>query len=480
MKSKQDIIRWVDKNQTQFTRLSDQIWEFAEVTWKEFKSSRLQADFLSIHGFRITWDLAGMNTAFVAEWGSGKPIFGFAGEYDALKGLSQKNQPVKEPLVVGGAGHGCGHNLLGVGCLAAAVAVRYWLEETGTTGTVRYYGCPAEEGGSAKAFMARAGVFNDLDVAFNYHPDMYNAPSKGSVVGVNHIRFRFYGTAAHAGGSPHLGRSALDAVELMNVGVNYLREHVTEDVRLHYAITHGGDLPNIVPAEAEVWYYIRAHKPEDLEKVTNRVRNIAHGAAMMTETRFKEVFESASSSLLNNFYLADLHYEAMKLIGPIHFTKEEYRYAEKILESYPKGQSFGKLEDFKITDEAIKTRLENLKGEILIGDNLPALDEGVVETGSTDVGDLSRVVPLTMLATTCHPVGVAGHSWGIVASSISSIGHKGMLHAAKIMALAAIDCYSDPTHLKNVREEFERATLNQPYQCPIPDYVKPPQYENQE
>jgi aminobenzoyl-glutamate utilization protein B len=480
MKSKQDVIRWLEKNQPQFTRLSDQIWEYAEVAWKEFKSSRLQADFLTAHGFHITWNLAGINTSFVAEWGNGKPIFGFAGEYDALKGLSQKNQPVKEPLIAGAAGHGCGHNLLGVGCLAAAVAVRYWLEETGTTGTVRYYGCPAEEGGSAKAFMARAGIFDDLDAAFNYHPDVYNAPSKGSVVGVNHIRFRFYGTAAHAGGSPHLGRSALDAVELMNVGVNYLREHVTEDVRLHYVITHGGDLPNIVPAEAEVWYYIRAFKPDDLQKVTDRVRNIAHGAAMMTETRFKEVFESSSSSLQNNAYLADLHYEAMQLIGPIQFTKEEHRYAEKILEGYPKDRSFGKFEDFKINDESIKARIEKLKGEILIGDNFPALDEGVVETGSTDVGDLSRVAPLTMLATTCQPLGVAGHSWGIVASSISSIGHKGMMHAAKIMALAAIDCYSNPIHLKKVREEFEKNSLNHPYHCPIPEYVKPPHFENQE
>ncbi|MEM5775145.1 MAG: peptidase dimerization domain-containing protein, partial [Anaerolineaceae bacterium] len=197
------------------------------------------------------------------------------------------------------------------------------------------YGCPAEEGGAAKAFMARAGVFDDLDAAFNYHPGSLNTPTKGSCVGVNHIHFRFHGRTAHAGGAPHLGRSALDAVELMNVGVNYLREHVPQYVRLHYAITHGGDLPNVVPAEAEVWYYVRAHKPEEMEDVTNRVRKIAEGAALMTETRMEELFDNSTSAILNNHTLADLQYENMKLVGPIRFTEEEYAYAQKINDAFP-------------------------------------------------------------------------------------------------------------------------------------------------
>ena len=254
MIGKKEIAAWVEENRQSFAHLSDRIWEFAEIPWHEFKSSKLQADYLASKGFKITWDIAGINTAFMAEWGSGKPIIGFAGEFDALKGLSQKNQPTQEPIQAGAPGHGCGHNLLGVGCLAAAEAVKVWLEQNQHQGTVRYYGCPAEEGGGGKAFMARSGAFDDLDAAFNYHPGTINTPTKGSCVGVNHMRFRFHGRTSHAGSEPHLGRSALDAVELMNVGVNYLREHVPQYVRMHYAITNGGSLPNVVPDEAEVWY----------------------------------------------------------------------------------------------------------------------------------------------------------------------------------------------------------------------------------
>jgi len=255
IQSKQDVIQWLEENRQPFIAIADAIWANPETAWQEFKASKMQADFLQAEGFCITWDIAEINTAFIAEWGKGRPIIGFIGEYDALAGLSQKNQPTQEPVVPGGPGHGCGHNLLGTGGMAAAVAIKRWLEANAIPGTVRYYGCPAEERTSGKTFMARAGAFDDLDAAFNYHPDSLNMPDKGSAVGVYDLTFRFHGTSAHAGGSPHKGRSALDAVELMNVGVNYMREHITEKVRMHYAITHGGDVPNIVPAEAEVWYF---------------------------------------------------------------------------------------------------------------------------------------------------------------------------------------------------------------------------------
>ncbi len=482
MMEKLALIQWLEDHRAAYTYISDRIWEFAELPWHEFKSSKIQADYLESKGFRITWDLAGINTAFVAEWGQGSPVIGFAGEYDALKGLSQKNQPTQEPLTPGAPGHGCGHNLLGTGCMAAAEAVKVWLEKNGHQGTVRYYGCPAEEGGGAKAFMARAGVFNDLDVAFNYHPGSLNTATKGSCVGVNHIHFRFHGRTAHAGGSPHLGRSALDAVELMNVGVNYLREHVPQYVRLHYAITHGGDLPNVVPAEAEVWYYVRAHKPEEMEDVTNRVRKIAEGAAMMTETRVEELFDNSTSAILNNYTLADLQYENMKLVGPIHFTEQEYVYAQKINDAFPNERGEDYFEAVKINQlppEAKKV-IEESKGKPLIAGNMCALDEGEVRTGSTDVGDLSRVAPLSMLYTACNVTGAPGHSWANVATGSMSIGHKGMLHAAKIMALSAIDLYTQPGLLKTVREEFERTTDGKPYRSSMPDSVQPPQYPNPE
>jgi aminobenzoyl-glutamate utilization protein B len=480
--SKETILDWLDDHQGEFTHMADQIWEFAEVSWREFKSSKLQADYLADQGFDITWDLAGITTAFMAEWGNGKPIIGFAGEYDALQGLSQKVQPSREPRIEGAPGHGCGHNLLGTAAVASATVLRYWLESSGTLGTVRYYGCPAEEGGAAKTFMARAGLFNDLDVAFNFHPASLNYAQKSSAVGVNNIKFRFHGRTAHAGGEPHLGRSALDAVELMNVGVNYLREHVTSNVRIHYAITHGGDLPNVVPAEAEVWYYIRAHLPEELEDVTQRVRKIAEGAAMMTGTSMEEDFQSALSSVLSNHYLADLQYQAMQFIGPTPFTPEDLDLARQINDSYPPENVADfreRLAAFKLPDDIRKQVNEQIDLPLL-GINLPSFDEDEVRTGSTDVGDMSWNVPLSMLRTTCFPTAVAGHDWGTVASSGSSIGHKGMMHAAGIMALAAMDCFSDHRHIESAHEEFTAAVKAHPYHCPMPSDAHPPYVENPE
>ncbi len=479
MQTRQDLIQWLDDNQTPFIDMADALWAEPEVAWQEFKSSKRQADFLAARGFRISWDIDGINTAFVAEWGQGKPIIGFIGEYDALAGLSQKNQPTQEPVVAGAPGHGCGHNLLGTGCLAAAVAIQEWLASAGRPGTVRYYGCPAEEQISGKTFMARAGVFDDLDAALNYHPGKLNMPGKGSAVGVNDIVFRFHGTAAHAGGAPHKGRSALDAVELMNVGVNYLREHVPEKVRIHYAITHGGDVPNIVPPEAEVWYFIRAHKRDELDQVVGRVRKIAQGAALMTETTVEERFRGGCSSVLNNHYLADLHYQAMELIGPIPFTEAEMAYAQQINDAFPDNKPGDVFDDLRIPTEW-QARVDALKGRPLIGENFPAMDEAQIETGSTDVGDVSQITPLSMLNTACFAAAAPGHNWSVVATGGMSIGHKGMMHAAKIMALVAYDLYSEPAHLQKAHEEFAKATQDNPYVSPLPTHTRPPQYPNPE
>ncbi|MBW2368091.1 MAG: amidohydrolase [Deltaproteobacteria bacterium] len=478
-KTKQQVIQHLEQNVSRFIRMSDDIWEYPELGWKEFKASRRQADFLEKEGFTVTWNIAEISTAFVAEWGEGKPLIGFIGEYDALPGLSQKNQAKKEALIKGAPGHGCGHNLLGTGAVAGAFAVQNWLKSSGTPGTVRYYGCPAEEAGGGKVFMAKAGIFDDLDAAFNYHPGSFNAPSKGSCVAVNHIHFRFHGRTAHAGGSPHEGRSALDAVELMNVGVNYLREHVKDDVRMHYIITNGGTAPNIVPEEAEVFYYIRAAKPDYLEEVTDRVRKIAKGATFMTETSVEEIFKSAYSNVLSNHYLADLQYQAMELIGPIAFSDEEMAYAQKINDAYPRTNSDyidDAIEYLKPPPEIVDI-LEAYRDKPLVGENFPALDEKIVGTGSTDVGDLSWVTPVSMLSTTCFTTASTGHSWGNVATSAHSIGHKGMMHAAKIMAVSAVDLYTDPEHLEKIREEFEKKAGTSGYKCPLPDHIKPPRYE---
>ncbi len=476
--NKAQVVAWLDMHMSEFTAISDAIWDKPELGYKEFFASKIQSDFMKAQGFKVTKDVAGMNTALIAEWGQGKPILGFAGEFDALPGLSQKNQATFDPIEEGAPGHGCGHNLLGVGCMAAAVALKEWLEATGTPGTVRYYGCPAEEGGAGKTFMARDGLFDDLDLAFNYHPMSLNMAGKGSCVGVNHIRFAFHGKTAHAGGTPWEGRSALDAVELMNVGVNYLREHVTKDVRMHYVITNGGKAPNIVPDEAEVWYYVRAHDPKNLTEVTDRVRDVAKGAALMTSTQMEEIFESATSSTLPNVYLADLHTAEMQKLGPITYTQEELDYATKINEAleYDPNSMRKRIEGMQISKE-FKEQALPLVALPVIGVPLPSWNEGEISGGSTDVGDLSRVVPCCELTTTCWAIGVPGHSWAVTATGKHSIGHKGMLYAAKTMASVAIECIQHPEHIEKAWEEFHQ---KQPegYTCPIPEGINPPRYSS--
>lgn len=476
MKTKKEVANWIEQQQAEFIRMADDIWERPEIAHKESYASKRQADFLAEQGFRITWEVGGLWTAFVAEWGKGKPVIGFLGEFDALPGLSQKFQTTEEPVCAGEPGHGCGHNLLGVGCLAATVAVKEWMAANKIKGTVRYYGCPAEESYYGKTFMARAGAFNDLDVAFNYHPSYLNSPSKAAMVGVYDLKFRFHGRSSHAGGAPHLGRSALDAVELMNVGVNYLREHVTSNVRMHYAITNGGAAPNIVPAEAEVWYFVRALSADEREEVLNRVRKVAEGATLMTETRVEEIFRSACSATINNAYLADLQYENMKLVGPISYTKEELDFAARINAGYGVKDPEELLKGLNPDPRSLKQLRANLD-QPLHGGIYPALDVGNIETGSTDVGDVSQITPLSMLGTACFASHASGHSWGIVASSRASFGHKGMLLAAKVMALSAMDCFSDPAHIKKARAEFKQVTGCKPYKCPLPEYVQPPRFD---
>lgn len=470
MQTKRDVVQWLEDNQDRFIKMSDEIWANPELGWLEFKASRLQADFLADEGFTV-WSIPDIPTAFIAEWGKGKPVIGFAGEYDALPGLSQKCQTTPEPVVHGAAGHGCGHNLLGVGCLAPAVAVKRWLEATGTPGTVRYYGCPAEENGDAKAYMARAGAYDDLGVAFNYHPSSINMAETGSSVAIYDAKYRFYGRTSHAGGSPHLGRSALDAVELMNVGVNYMREHVIPEARMHYVITKGGEAPNIVPDFAEVWYFLRAPKLNEVEDIIRRVEKVAQGAAMMTETRVEIAFTSACANVLSNHYMAALQYAAMQFVGPMRFTDEEIAFAQAITDNYPP----------ELFEDAVKFLQKELRipeeiaRQPLIPQNLPSTDQNYVSGGSTDVGDLSWCVPMSMLNTSCFPVSAPGHSWGNVAAGGMSIGHKGMMHAAKVMAAAAVDCYTDPVHIQKAREEFEHVIQRIPYRSLIPaEMLRPP------
>ena len=475
--TKKALLRWLDENTTRFTKMADQIWENPEIYWEEVFASGLLADYLESEGFSITRNPAGIRTAFIAEWGRGKPILALIGEYDALPGLSQVNEPVKKSAVEGGLGHGCGHHILGVASAVAAASVRNWLEVNNLPGTVRYYGAPAEENGGAKVFMVREGLFDDLDAALTYHPGIINMPSKGSTVAVVSSSFRFNGRASHAGGSPHLGRSALDAVELMNVGANYLREHVIDGTRIQYVITDGGQAANIVPERAAVRYILRAEKPDYLLEVADRLRNIAKGAALMTDTTFEETIESGYASMVSNHTIADLMYQALKEIGPIQFTEEELAFAQQINDTFT-GTNADYVErriDLLGLGKEDADALRVFNDQSLLGENFPAMDAAIVFKGATDVGDLSQVVPTGALETTCFPTCSPGHSWVNTACGGMSIGHKGLMHGAKALALTAANLYMDKENLKKVRVEFEQQMAGKTYTPLIPKDMYPPQ-----
>lgn len=467
MSVQDEIFNWLDERQPRFVGISDQIWEHPQVALAETFACQLQADDLERDGFTITRDVGGMPTAFMAEWsqGEGGPKIGFLGEYDALPGLSQKNQEVQEPIVPDGPGHGCGHNLLGTASLAAASVMKAWLEHTGKPGTIRYYGCPAEETCEGKVFMARAGVFDDLDMALTWHPGSTNTVWAGSSLAVNNMTFRFRGRTAHAAANPETGRSSLDAVELMNVGVNFMREHMPEKARIHYVITEGGGAPNVVPDDCEVWYFIRSPERSQVDELTERVKNIARGAALMTETQLEINFVSGAYNMLSNQVIGDHMMEVLERLGPIEFTEEEHAFANRIVEAFPRELRAGILASDKLPADLIE---QGLNGEVW-----PISDRGEVMPGSTDVSDVSWITPTAQITTTTWALGIPGHSWAVTATGAMSIGHKGMMHAARVMATTAAEFIENPELLAKAKAEFEESTKGREYVCPIPADVQP-------
>ncbi|HEU0164745.1 MAG TPA: amidohydrolase [Thermomicrobiales bacterium] len=463
----ENVIEWLDERESRFVGIANQIWEKPETALTEVFASKLQADDLAADGFTITTNIADLPTAFMAEWsnGTGGPTFGFMGEYDALPGLSQERSPTQSAIVANGPGHGCGHNLLGSAALAATAVVKAWMQATGTAGTVRYYGCPAEETVEGKNFMARAGAFDDLDFAVSWHPGSVNTPSGGTSLASDNIKFRFRGRTAHAAGNPETGRSALDAVELMNIGVNFLREHTIDQARLHYVITNGGGAPNVVPDDCEVWYFIRSPERHQVNELTERVRNIARGAALMTETRMEETFISGIYNLLPNKVMVDRMEENLRAIGPIDFTPEEKAFAQEIASAYPleTRESILKAEHLPAS----------LASEGITGEIYPTLDFNQLMMGGTDVADISWVTPTVQMTSACFPLGVPGHSWANTATAGMSIGHKGLIFAAKAMALTAADFVLDPDLLQAAKDEFAASTKGRPYVSPIPASVHP-------
>lgn len=471
MNDLQKIDALIEEKRDKWIQVSDQVWDFAELRFEEVKSAELICQTLESEGFTVEKGLADMPTAFVGSYGSGGPVVALLGEYDALSGLSQKSGASSaEQVVAGGNGHGCGHNLLGTGSLAAAVALKDVMEAEGIQGTVRYYGCPAEEGGSGKTYMVRAGIFDDVDFALTWHPWTHNSIFTGSSLANYQVYYKFKGTSSHAAASPHLGRSALDAVELMNVGVNYLREHIIQEARVHYAVTNtGGISPNVVQADAEVLYLIRAPKTSQVQEIYKRVCNIARGAALMTGTEVEIIFDKACSNLVPNTTLEATMFEVLNEVGLPKYTKEELEFAERL-------QATLSQEDIDYGISKMPKEVANHLKNKVIADVIHPYSEDQANTllsGSTDVGDVSWVTPTTQLQSACWVLGTPAHTWQVVSIGKTSIAHKGMLLAGKVLAGTALEVMKNPEILKDSKQELKERLGNDVYRCPIPKEVKP-------
>ena len=468
-----NAIKYIDENAGIFTGVSDAVWAKPELSLKEFESAKLYCDTLRKYGFEVTEGLAGVATAFCGRYGSGRPVIGILGEFDALSGLSQAaGCSEHKPLVEGAPGHGCGHNMLGAGALGAAFAVKDFLEKTGRSGTVIFYGCPGEEGGAGKAFMAREGLWKELDCALTWHPSDVNEVVTGTNNSSIQVLYKFHGVSAHAAGDPENGRSALDAVELMNTGVQYLREHMTSDCRVHYAIIDaGGVSPNVVQSEASVLYMVRANKVRDSVKLLARVDKIAQGAALMTETSFDRQFIDGTAELVPNYTLEELLYRIFNEVGLPEYSAEEKALAEALRKTYDVPTAPGIAAGFDADIAADVAERTNGLSDALCGFIMPEYHSAGFVAGSTDVGDVSWQTPAAQVHCVTFPFGAAGHSWQNVSCGGTSLGHKGLINAAKIIACAAIELMNDPETLQKARDEFARRTKSG-YVCPIePDAV---------
>lgn len=459
----------VDSMAEFYENIADSIWEKPELSLKEYGSAALYCGALRSLGFTVEEKLCGIDTAFSGSFGSGRPVIGILGEFDALSGLSQKaGVCAPEAIVPGGSGHGCGHNLLGAGSLAAAAAVKRFLETSGLPGTVVFYGCPGEEGGSGKAYMAREGLWRSLDAALSWHPGDVNQVRTGTNNSCIQVLYKFSGVAAHAAGDPHNGRSALDAVELMNLGVQFLREHMTDDCRIHYAITDaGGVSPNVVQARAAVLYMVRANRVADSVKLQKRVDDIAAGAALMTGTSFERVFIDGTAELLPNYAMEKILHDNFLAVGAPEYDGEDQAYAAALKATYPladRAPGIGARFDAGI-EKQVRQFTENMT-KALNDFVLPLYSGTGFTPGSTDVGDVSWQTPTSQIEAVTWPADIPNHSWQAVACGKSGFAHKGMLTAGKVLAGTAIDLIAQPALLAAARAEFEEKSASG-YVCPI-------------
>lgn len=448
---KKEIGEIIDQNNEMLISVSDKIWGFAEIALVEYESAQILEDILESNGFVVKKGVADLPTAFVATYGSGTPVIGILAEYDALPGLSQDSKPFKQALVEGEAGHGCGHNLFGAGSLGAAIGLKEVMEKHGLMGTLKLYGCPAEEDVGGKLYMARDGLFDDLDVCLAWHPYYETFVDVDGSQAVDDLRIEFFGKTAHAAFDPWMGKSALDAVEMMTFGINLLREHVKPTVRMHYVVTDGGKVPNVVPEYAQVWLWVRDSDRAGVKEVVHKVEKIVEGSAIATGTTSKVHYQGSYHEMLVNIRGSEIMQKNLEMIGSPTYTDEEIDYARRIQK------------EAGVKEEGMHSEIEELK---------EPLEDPV--GGSTDVAEVSWIAPTMNLSTACAPYGIPWHSWAVVASCKHSIGYKGMILAAKVLAITGLDFLLDPQALTEAKKEFTEKTKDYTYKSGIPADQKPP------
>ena len=456
-----------------FKKLQDELWSYAETGMVEYKSCEAMTKFLEDEGFDVEKGIANMPTAYVASYGHGKPVIAFLAEYDALFGMNQMADVCEYHPITNSedTGHGCGHHLLGVGSIKAACLFKDYLINNNREGTVLMVGCPAEESGSGKAYLARDGYFDNVDIALTWHPDNYNQVCSGSNQSCISVFFKFHGVSSHAASTPYLGRSALDACELMNVGVNYLREHMESSDRVHYAYTNvGGKAPNVVQSEACLKYFVRSTTNPKCEALYERVVNVAKGAALMTDTKLEIYFDEALSNVIPNFVLEDVLANSFRKIYQNNYTDEELEYASKFKNTYNIDDVLNDLPANAVDRDKL---IENVKYRPINDYFVETSHSEVCNMGSTDVGDVSWVVPCAQINTACYAIGAGAHTWQWVAQGKSMIAYKGAMLAGEVLCDSAITLLNDPELINKAKEEFVKRLDGQKYKCMIPDDVKP-------
>ncbi len=452
--SERTAVEHVEACRDELKQMNQALWKFAEVGLEEKQSSTLLIERLRKAGFEVKTGVSGMPTAFVASFGSGQPVIGMLAEYDALPGLSQKMSPQREAVVDDAPGHGCGHCGLGTAAVGAVIAAKEAMVKHGLKGTLRLYGTPAEETLIGKVYMTLDGVFDDLDVCLHWHPADRNEAWSGKTKAALSAKFTFHGVTAHASGSPESGRSALDAVELMNAGANFMREHIKEDARVHYVITDGGGAPNVVPAKATVWYYVRSDDHRDVEANFAWLKDIAQGAALMSRTKVTVQVDTDCHEVIVNDPLNTLLVDNLQRLGAPKFTTDEIEFARRL--QAPLSAQFGTVFP-KALDEEIHRVVRSHKPQ-----------------GSTDVGDISWRVPTGGLKTACFAADSPGHSWQNVAAIGSSIGEKGVIYATQVLAVTMVDLLEEPAVLATAKADFDAKMKDRKYTTLIPKGQRPP------